>query len=93
MPLTKVGPKFQVTIPKVAREAIGLQVGDLVETTATKDGVLLRPKMVVDKHPEIKKRLEAAEAAIKAGRVLGPFTTASAAMRAVKRYARARHTH
>jgi AbrB family looped-hinge helix DNA binding protein len=93
MPLTKVGPKYQVTIPKEAREAIGLDVGDFVETTVTKDGVLLRPKIVIDKDLDIKKRLEAAEAAIKAGRVLGPFTTASAAMRAVKRYARARRSH
>jgi AbrB family looped-hinge helix DNA binding protein len=49
MALTKVGPKFQVTIPKVAREAIGLSVGDLVEATPTKNGVLLRPKVAVDK--------------------------------------------
>lgn len=49
MAFTKVGPKFQVTIPKVTREAIGLKVGDLVEATTTKDGVLLRPKVAVDK--------------------------------------------
>jgi AbrB family looped-hinge helix DNA binding protein len=49
MALIKVGPKFQVTIPKVAREAIGLSVGDLVEATMTKEGVLLRPKVAVDK--------------------------------------------
>jgi len=49
MALIKVGPKFQVTIPKVAREAIGLSVGDLVEATTTKEGVLLRPKVAVDK--------------------------------------------
>lgn len=49
MALTKVGPKFQVTIPKVTREAIGLNVGDLVEATTTKEGVLLRPKVAVDK--------------------------------------------
>jgi AbrB family looped-hinge helix DNA binding protein len=49
MALTKVGPKFQVTIPKEAREAVGLQVGDLMEATPTKEGVLLRPKVAVDK--------------------------------------------
>lgn len=91
MALTKVGPKFQVTIPKVAREAIGLNVGDLVEATPTKNGVLLRPKVVVDK--DITKRLEAAEAAVKAGRVLGPFASAGAALRAIKRHARARTHH
>jgi AbrB family looped-hinge helix DNA binding protein len=49
MALTKVGPKFQVTIPKVTREAIGLNVGDLVEAIMTKEGILLRPKVAVDK--------------------------------------------
>ena len=28
--VTKVGPKFQVTIPKNVREAVGLKVGELV---------------------------------------------------------------
>jgi AbrB family looped-hinge helix DNA binding protein len=91
MALTKVGPKFQVTIPKVAREAIGLNVGDLVDATPTKNGVLLRPKVAVDK--DLSKRLEAAEAAVKAGRVLGPFTSPGAALRAIKRHARARTHH
>jgi AbrB family looped-hinge helix DNA binding protein len=49
MALTKIGPKYQVTIPKAARDAAGLNVGDLVEATVTKDGVLLRPRVVVDK--------------------------------------------
>lgn len=49
MALTKIGPKYQVTIPKATREAVGLSVGDLVAATATKDGVLLRPQAVVDR--------------------------------------------
>ncbi|MGE0682124.1 MAG: AbrB/MazE/SpoVT family DNA-binding domain-containing protein [Candidatus Binatia bacterium] len=49
MALTKVGPKYQVKIPKAACNAVGLNVGDFVEATATKDGVLLRPRAVVDK--------------------------------------------
>lgn len=73
MALTKVGPKFQVTIPKEAREAIGLNVGDLMEATVTNGGVMFRPKLVRDKHPEIEARLREAEEDIKAGRVYGPF--------------------
>ena len=73
MALTKVGPKFQVTIPKEAREAIGLDVGDLLEATVANGGVMLRPKLVRDKHPEIEARLREAEEDIKAGRVYGPF--------------------
>ena len=57
MGLTRVGPRFQVTIPKAAREAVGLKVGDLMEA------------------------LREAEADIKAGRVHGPFSSASSAIR------------
>ena len=49
MALTKVGPKYQVTIPKEAREAVGLAVGDLVDATPTKDGVRLCPPAVIPK--------------------------------------------
>jgi AbrB family looped-hinge helix DNA binding protein len=49
MSLTKIGPKFQVTIPKDARKAVGLNVGDLMEATVTKNGVLLRPQVVLHK--------------------------------------------
>ena len=86
----KVGPKYQVVIPKRVREALGLQVGDLVETIVTRAGAVIRPVVLVPKKVELKKRFEAAERAAKEGRVLGPFTSASAAMRAVKRHARAR---
>lgn len=49
MSLTKIGPKFQVTIPKAVRTVVGLSVGDLVEATVTKNGVLLRPQVVLHK--------------------------------------------
>jgi AbrB family looped-hinge helix DNA binding protein len=73
MALTKVGPKFQVTIPKAARDAAGLDIGDVVETSVEGNKIILRPKIVVDKHPEIEARLREAEEDIKAGRVYGPF--------------------
>ena len=38
-----------MTIPKAARDAAGLSIGDFVEATVTKDGVLLRPQAVVEK--------------------------------------------
>ncbi len=88
MALTKVGPKYQVTIPKKAREAWGIRVGDIVEATASKDGIVLRPKLVVDKHPEIEKRIREGLEDIKKGRVLGPFNTAKEAMRALRAKAR-----
>jgi len=87
MALTRVKPKFQVTIPETTRKAIGLKVGDFVDATPTKGGILLRPQVVVDK-VELEKRFEEAERAVKEGRVLGPFKTASAAMRALNQRAR-----
>lgn len=89
----KLGPKYQVTIPKPVRDALGLKVGDLVETTISRAGAVIRPVVLVPKKVDLAKRFEAAERAVKEGRVLGPFKTASAAMRALKQRARARRPH
>lgn len=90
MALTRIKPKFQVTIPQAAREAVGLKIGDFLEATPTKEGVLLRPKQLVDRKVELDKRLERGLADVAAGRVMGPFKTASATVRALKQRARAR---
>lgn len=50
MPLVTVKPKFQVTIPAKLRRRIDLHEGDLMEATIVKDGILLRPKEVVDRN-------------------------------------------
>jgi AbrB family looped-hinge helix DNA binding protein len=49
MALVTVKDKFQVTIPAKLRERIGVRVGDLMEATVVEDGLLLRPKAVVDR--------------------------------------------
>ena len=49
MPLVTVKPKFQVTIPAGLRRGIDLREGDLMEATLVGDGILLRPKQVVDR--------------------------------------------
>ena len=81
MALTKIGPKYQVTIPKAAREVAGFDVGDFVDAIPQKDGILLRPKSVVDKDPELEADLREAEADLKAGRVYGPFSSVKALTR------------
>ncbi len=50
MPLVTVKPKFQVTIPAGLRKDIDLREGDLMEATLLGDGILLRPKDVVDRN-------------------------------------------
>ncbi len=92
MALTRVGPNYQVTIPKTAREAVGLKVGDFVEATVRPEGILLRTG-AVNEHLEVKKRLDAAETDVKKGRVLGPFKSARSALRAVRERANARRSH
>ncbi len=87
----KVGPKYQVTIPKHVREALGIKIGDLVQASVDRRGAIIRPIEVVPKRVQLTRQLRESEAAVKAGRVLGPFTTAGAAMKAVKAYARRAH--
>ena len=50
MTLVTVKPKFQVTIPAKLRRQIDLQEGDLMEATVVENGILLRPKDVVDRN-------------------------------------------
>jgi AbrB family looped-hinge helix DNA binding protein len=71
-PLTRVGKRSQVTIPKEARQAIGLKAGDLVEARPGKGCIILYPKVALDK-ADVEKRLAEAEADLKAGRTHGPF--------------------
>jgi AbrB family looped-hinge helix DNA binding protein len=48
MALSKIRPKGQLTIPSEIREAANLEEGVVVELAVTDEGVLLRPKVMVD---------------------------------------------
>jgi antitoxin PrlF len=45
---TRVRGKGQVTLPAEVREAVHLHEGDLVEVEVTDEGILLRPKKLID---------------------------------------------
>ena len=49
MPLVKVKQKYQVTIPATIREQVELGVGDMLEATISKEGILLKPQVVTDR--------------------------------------------
>lgn len=49
MPLVMVKDKFQVTIPAKLRDRIKIQIGDLLEVSVHEEGLLLKPKEVVDR--------------------------------------------
>ena len=48
MPVSVMRAKGQVTIPQDVREAAHLEAGDLVEIEMTDEGILLRPKKLID---------------------------------------------
>ena len=66
MPLVTVKSKFQVTIPARLRKGIDLREGDIMEATLMGDGILFRPKQVLDRDAAA----DRIAAAVSAGRPL-----------------------
>ena len=78
----KVGPKYQLVIPKQLRTAAKLKVGDFLKAELRGNGILLTPMALLERD------LAAAEADVKAGRVYGPFSSAKALVRSLHREAK-----
>ena len=85
---TKVGLSSGSPSGEGVRDAVGLKVGDLVRALRGREGIVREKAAPIDKPVSLARQLEESEAAVKAGRVLGPFKSAGAAMRAVKAHAR-----
>ena len=47
-PMTRVRAKGQITLPSKVRKAAHLEEGDPVEIEVVSEGILLRPKKVID---------------------------------------------
>jgi AbrB family looped-hinge helix DNA binding protein len=81
--IQKIGPKYQVTIPKTVRNQLGLKIGDLMQARVGENHtVVLERKRLVDFDP-LEEDLREAIADHKAGRVLGPFATARDTVKAL----------
>ncbi|MGA3042848.1 MAG: AbrB/MazE/SpoVT family DNA-binding domain-containing protein [Bryobacteraceae bacterium] len=76
MPIVTVKNNYQVVIPRRVREQIGVAIGDVLEASAVKGNIVLRPKSIVDRG--IAEGLED----IEKGRIHGPYRTVAAAMKA-----------
>ena len=76
---TKVGPKYQVEIPKAVRQAAGLKPGDLVEASLSREGIILKPKVLVDR--DLEDALTEALTDVRAGRVSAPSRSARVLVR------------
>jgi AbrB family looped-hinge helix DNA binding protein len=58
MPLVKVLRNGQITMPKGFRKVLGIKEGDLLEASLGKTGVLLKPKVLIDKESILSKKGE-----------------------------------
>jgi len=75
MPTVKVGASRQVVIPKKLYDELQLAPGDYVEVEREGNKLVLTPKQLVEKHPEIDRRLAEAKEDIKMGRMSAPLTS------------------
>lgn len=78
MTLVRIKEKFQVTLPADLRAKIALEVGDYLDVDVKEGAITLTPKAIVDR--EIAAGLED----VNQGRVLGPFSSAAAAKKALR---------
>jgi AbrB family looped-hinge helix DNA binding protein len=71
MPISKLGQRRQVVIPKKICDELGLQEGDFVEVTSAEGQVVITPKKLVDADdvltPEEEKLVRKGEAQLKKG--------------------------
>lgn len=88
---TKVGPKHQVTIPKEVFSGLRLEVGDYLEFQVDGGTVHIAPKKLISKEnawfhsAEWQAKEQEADRAIKNCELSGPFKTADALLRHLKR--------
>jgi AbrB family looped-hinge helix DNA binding protein len=72
MPISKLGQRRQVVIPKDICDELGLQEGDFVEVTTVEGHVINKPKKLVDADdvlpPEEEKIVHKGEAELKKGK-------------------------
>jgi AbrB family looped-hinge helix DNA binding protein len=86
MPITKIGPKHQVTIPQEIFARLRLEVGDYLDVQTTDQGILMIPKKLIPKDQEWfyskewQEKEREADAAIARGDVSGPFETVEEVM-------------
>ncbi|MBI4600198.1 AbrB/MazE/SpoVT family DNA-binding domain-containing protein [Candidatus Uhrbacteria bacterium] len=88
---TRVGPKHQVTIPKEVFSGLKLEVGDYLEFEFDGTAVRIAPKKLIAKEdawfhsPEWQAKEQEADRAIQRCELSGPFKTASALLRHLKK--------
>jgi len=91
MPIVKIGLKHQITIPKEVFNSLNLEVGEFLDTRIKDNTLVLIPKKLVAKDQEWfwskewQEREKEADVSIDKGEVIGPFKTATEALKALKK--------
>jgi AbrB family looped-hinge helix DNA binding protein len=91
LPITRISPKHQITIPKEAFEKLNLEVGDFLEANVTGEGLLLVPKKLISKDQawfwtkEWQEKEKEADEAIGRGELSGPFKNADELIRHLRK--------
>lgn len=91
MPVVKIGPKHQITIPKEVFDSMRLEPGDFLDTRMEGNAIVLIPQKLVPKDQEWfwsrewQEMEKEADEAIAQGEVIGPFSKASDAIEALKK--------
>ena len=61
MPLVKVGPRHQITIPQQVRKAVGIEAGDMLEVQVQRGQLIIVPQLLVSRKPTAKLSAEEQE--------------------------------
>jgi AbrB family looped-hinge helix DNA binding protein len=79
MPVTRIGPKHQITIPQEIFEQLGLEPGDFLEVQVREDALYLIPQKLIPRDqawfwtPEWQEQEREADEAIASEELSGPF--------------------
>ena len=90
MPITKVSPKHQITIPQEIFRQLDLEIGDYLEAKVEAGAIVLVPKKLISKDQawfwtqEWQDKEREAEEDIRASRVSGPFKSAKELIKSLK---------
>lgn len=90
MPVVKVMERRQVVIPKEIFERLKLAVGDYLEAKVERGMIVYIPKQLVDRDPwywseEGQAAIQESLQEYEEGKIIGPFKTAKAALKALKK--------
>jgi AbrB family looped-hinge helix DNA binding protein len=87
--LVKLGRSRQVAIPKKMTDRLRLSVGDYLDVEVAGNKLVMTPKAIVDRDPELEADIAASLEDVREGRVYGPFETAAELTRSLHKHARA----